>query len=71
MKGIDPMTASTMQLTTRLRTSALVAGLTGLLIAFGALLGGTFLWLFVLIAVAMNVVGYFHSDKLALRASRA
>ena len=30
------MTASTMQLTTRLRTWALVAGLTGLLIAFGA-----------------------------------
>ena len=65
------MTASTMQLTTRLRTWALVAALTGLLIAFGALLGGTFLWLFVLIAVAMNAVGYFHSDKLALRASRA
>jgi heat shock protein HtpX len=71
MKGIDPMTASTMQLTTRLRTWALVAGLTGLLIAFGTLLGGTFLWLFVLIAVAMNAIGYFHSDKLALRASRA
>ena len=65
------MTASTMQLTTRLRTWALVAGLTGLLIAFGALLGGSWLWLFVFLAVAMNAVGYFRSDTIALRAARA
>jgi heat shock protein HtpX len=65
------MTASTMQLMTRLRTWALVGALTGLLIAFGALLGGSWLWLFVFLAVAMNAVGYFRSDTLALRAARA
>ncbi len=65
------MTISTTQLTARLRTWALVAGLTGLMIALGALIGGAFLWLFVLIAVAFNLVGYFYSDKIALRAARA
>jgi heat shock protein HtpX len=65
------MTVSTMQLTTRLRTWALVAGLTGLLIAFGALIGGSFLWLFVAFAIAMNLAGYFYSDRIALRAARA
>ena len=65
------MTISTTQLTTRIRTWALVAGLTGLMIALGALIGGAFLWVFVAIAVAFNVVGYFYSDKIALRAARA
>ena len=65
------MTIATTQLTTRIRTWALVAGLTGLMIAIGALIGGAFLWLFVVIAVAFNLVGYFHSDKIALRAARA
>jgi heat shock protein HtpX len=71
LKGTPQMTASTMQLTTRLRTWALVGALTGLLIAFGALLGGSWLWLFVFFAVAMNAVGYFRSDTIALRAARA
>lgn len=70
-KGPHPMTVSTMQLTSRLRTWALVAGLTGLLIAFGVLIGGSFLWILVIGAVAMNLVGYFYSDRLALRAVRA
>ena len=65
------MTISTAALGTRLRTWALVAGLTGLLIACGALIGGSLLWIFVIAAVAMNVVGYFFSDRIALRASRA
>ncbi|HEY5428731.1 MAG TPA: M48 family metalloprotease [Solirubrobacteraceae bacterium] len=65
------MTVSTMQLTTRLRTWALVAGLTGLLIAFGALIGGSFLWLFAGLAIAINLAGYFYSDRIALRAARA
>ena len=65
------MTISTTQLITRLRTWALVAGLTGLMIALGALIGGAFLWLFVAIAVGFNLVGYFYSDKIALRAARA
>lgn len=65
------MTTSTTQLTTRLRTWALIAGLTGLLIAVGALIGGLVLWLFVAGAVAMNLIGYLYSDRLALRAARA
>lgn len=65
------MTISTTQWTTRLRTWALVAGLTGLMIAVGALIGGAFLWLFVAFAVALHLVGYFYSDRIALRAARA
>jgi heat shock protein HtpX len=65
------MTISTAALATRLRTWVLVAGLTGLLIACGALIGGSWLWLFVIAAVAMNAFGYFFSDRIALRASRA
>jgi heat shock protein HtpX len=56
---------------TRLRTWLLIAGLTGLLFAIGFLLGGAFLWLFVGFAIAMNLAGYFWSDKIALKASRA
>jgi heat shock protein HtpX len=56
---------------TRLRTWLLVAGLTALLIAAGALVGGVFLYVFVGLAVAMNVAGYWFSDRIALKASRA
>jgi heat shock protein HtpX len=65
------MTISTAALGTRLRTWALVAGLTGLMIACGALIGGSLLWIFVIAAVAMNLFGYFFSDRIALRAARA
>jgi heat shock protein HtpX len=41
------------------------------MIAFGALIGRTFLWLFAGLAVLMNVVGYFYSDRIALRVSQA
>jgi heat shock protein HtpX len=64
-------TISTAVLSTRLRTWALVAGLTGLLIACGALIGGSFLWMFVIAAAAMNVFGYLWSDRIALHAARA
>jgi heat shock protein HtpX len=57
--------------TTRLRTWLLVAGLTGLLIAAGALVGGAFLYVFVGLAVLMNVAGSWFSDRIALAASRA
>jgi len=57
--------------TTQLRTWVLIAGLTGLLIAIGALLGGSFIYLFVVFAVLMNVFGYWFSDRIALAASRA
>lgn len=56
---------------TKARTWLAIAGLTGLLIAIGALIGGGFLYLFVALAILMNVAGYWFSDKLALRASRA
>ena len=56
---------------TKARTWLAIAGLTGLLIAIGALIGGGFLYLFVGLAVLMNVAGYWFSDRLALRASRA
>jgi heat shock protein HtpX len=56
---------------TKARTWLLIAGLTGLLIAIGALLGGGFLYIFVGLAVLMNVAGYWFSDRLALKASRA
>jgi heat shock protein HtpX len=56
---------------TKTRTWLLIAGLTGLLIAVGAVIGGGALYLFVALAVLMNVGGYWFSDKLALKASRA
>jgi len=56
---------------TKARTWLAIGGLTGLLIAIGALIGGGFLYLFVGLAVLMNVAGYWFSDRLALRASRA
>jgi heat shock protein HtpX len=56
---------------TQIRTWLLIAGLTALLIAIGAAIGGGALWLFVALAVLMNVGGYWFSDKLALKASRA
>ena len=56
---------------TQIRTWLLIAGLTGLLIAIGGAIGGGALWLFVALAVLMNVGGYWFSDKLALKASRA
>jgi heat shock protein HtpX len=57
--------------TTQLRTWILVAALTALLIGIGALIGGKFLYIFVIFAVLMNVAGYWFSDKIALGASRA
>ncbi|MGN6868172.1 MAG: M48 family metalloprotease [Solirubrobacteraceae bacterium] len=56
---------------TQIRTWLLIAGLTALLIAIGGAIGGGFLYLFVILAVLMNVVGYWFSDKIALAASRA
>jgi heat shock protein HtpX len=56
---------------TKARTWLFIAGLTGLLIAIGGVIGGGALYIFVAIAVLMNVVGYWFSDKIALKASRA
>ena len=65
------MSITATRFATHIRTWLLIAALTGLLIAIGAALGGGFLYLFVILAVGMNLVGYWFSDKLALRASRA
>src|SRR5437016_5880485 len=65
------MSVASVSVMTRLRTWALIAGLTGLLVGIGVLLGGGFLYLFVGLAVLMNLVGYFFSDRIALKASRA
>jgi heat shock protein HtpX len=56
---------------TRIRTWLLIAGLTALLIGIGAAIGGGALYLFAAFAVVMNLVGYWFSDKIALKASRA
>jgi heat shock protein HtpX len=65
------MSITATSFTTRIRTWLFIAGLTGLLIAIGAAIGGGALYLFVAFAVVMNLVGYWFSDKLALKASRA
>jgi len=65
------MNIATTRIATRVRTWLLIAGLTALLISIGGLIGGGFLYLFVFLAVAMNLAGYWFSDKIALRASHA
>jgi heat shock protein HtpX len=57
--------------TSRLRTWLLVAGLTGLLVAAGALAGGPFLYGFVALAVLTNLGYWWFSDRITLAASRA
>jgi heat shock protein HtpX len=65
------MSTTAVSRTTRLRTWLFVAGLTALLIGAGAVAGGAFLYAFVALAVLMNLVGYWFSDRIALAASRA
>jgi heat shock protein HtpX len=65
------MNITATRFTTKARTWLFIAGLTGLLIAVGGVIGGGALYIFVAIAVLMNVAGYWFSDKLALKASRA
>jgi heat shock protein HtpX len=65
------MSITQARFTSQLRTWILVAALTALLIGIGALIGGKFLYIFVVFAVLMNVAGYWFSDRIALTASRA
>jgi heat shock protein HtpX len=65
------MSITATRFATHIRTWLLIAALTGLLIAIGAAIGGGALYLFVALAVGMNLVGYWFSDRIALRASRA
>jgi heat shock protein HtpX len=55
-----------------LRTTILMASLSGILVAIGFLIGGgSTALLFLLLALAINFFSYFFSDKLALSMSRA
>jgi heat shock protein HtpX len=54
-----------------LKTTLLLAGLSGLLLAIGALLGGAWITIMLIVAIGMNGVAYFFSDKIAIRAARA
>ena len=59
-------------MTTRIRTWILLAGLSGLFVSLGALVGGASgILLFAGIAIAFNFAMYWFSDRLALKASRA
>ena len=65
------MSITATRFATQIRTWLLIAALTALLIAIGGAIGGGALYIFVALAVLMNVAGYWFSDKLALKASRA
>jgi Zn-dependent protease with chaperone function len=64
------MSVASIRFATHARTWLLIAALTALLIGIGALLGGAFLYLFAGLAAAMNVIGYWFSDRFALKAGR-
>jgi heat shock protein HtpX len=56
----------------KLRTTILMATLGGLLVVIGAAIGGpSTALMFLFIALAMNLLMYFFSDKMALKMSRA
>lgn len=61
----------TSNFTTRLRSWLLIAGLSGLLIAIGSVIGGGGLYVFVALTILLNVAMYWFSDRIALRMSRA
>jgi heat shock protein HtpX len=55
-----------------LRTTVLMAALTGLLVVIGALIGGPSMALaFLFLAALLNMAAYWFSDKLALKMSGA
>jgi heat shock protein HtpX len=65
------MNATRASFSTRARTWLLLAALTAVFIGIGALIGGAFLWLFVVFSIFMNVAAYWMSDTFAIRAARA
>jgi heat shock protein HtpX len=59
-----------------LKTTLLLGGIFGLLLAIGGVVGaatgnGAFIWIFALFGVGMTAYGYWNSDKIAIRAMRA
>jgi heat shock protein HtpX len=55
-----------------IRTTILLASLTGILVLLGQLIGGpSTAFMFLLIGLALNLGSYFFSDKIALRMSKA
>lgn len=59
-----------------LKTTLLLGGIFGLLLAIGGLVSAStgssaFIWLFALFGVAMTAYGYWNSDKIAIRAMHA
>ncbi len=56
---------------TKARTWLLLAALTALFIGIGAVIGGAFLWIFVVFSVLLNFAAYWMSDKFAIAAARA
>ena len=59
-------------MTTRFRTWVLIAGLSGLFVTLGALVGGAAgMLVFLVLAVGFNLVMFWFSDRIALRTSRA
>jgi len=55
-----------------LKTTLLLSGIFGLLLALGSLVGrGRYIWVFALFGVAMTAYGYWNSDKIAIKAMRA
>ncbi len=54
------------------KTILLLGALSGLLVGIGAFIGGgSYLWMFAVLAVVMNLLAYFFSDKLVLAMNRA
>jgi len=53
------------------KTTLLLAGMSELLLAVGALLGGNWITIALVLAIALNGFAYFFSDKIAIRAARA
>jgi heat shock protein HtpX len=58
-----------------LKTTLLLAGLSGVLLFVGSLLqaslGGNWITIMLVVVIAVNVIAYFYSDKIAIRAARA